>query len=135
MRLDYGLIAPRVRVLLGVSYFSADVSAEASKRFEQGLRDVVIDPTGDDTIRLGQVTWSDVTADLDLQWVLPQGRAVTMYLGAGVGAHIRHGSGPAIDGTFVHDALNTLTPGQNGTLGAEHDAKGWRYTVEARGVV
>ena len=135
MRLDYGLIAPRVRVLLGVSYYSADVSAEASKRFEQGLRDVVIDPAGDDTIRLGQVTWSDVTADLDLQWVLPQGRAVTMYLGAGVGAHIRHGSGPAIDGTFVQDALNTLTPGLNGTLGAELGAKRWRITVEARGVL
>jgi hypothetical protein len=135
MRLDYGFIAPHVRVLLGVSYYKADFSSEARARFEQRLVGVVIDPTKDDTIRLGRITWSDVTGDLDLQYVLPQGHAVTSYIGIGLGAHIRHGSGPAINGTFVQDALNSITAGLNGTIGTEFGANRWRVTLDARGVL
>ena len=101
MRLDYGFIAPRVRVLLGASYFRADFSSAARQRFEQRIRSVVTDPSRDDTISLGRMTWSDVTGDLDLQYVLPQGHAVTTYLGVGVGVHIRHGGGSAINGPFL----------------------------------
>src|SRR5205814_1414837 len=135
LRLDYGFIAPHVRVLLGVSYYKADFSSAARARFEQRLKSVVIDPSADDTIRLGPITWSDVTGDVDLQYVLPQGRAVITYLGIGLGAHIRHGSGPAINGTFVQDALNSITAGLNGTIGAEVGANRWRFTLEARGVL
>jgi hypothetical protein len=134
LRLDYGFIAPHVRVLLGVSYYKADFSSAARARFEQRLKSVVIDPSADDTIRLGRITWSDVTGDVDLQYVLPQGRAVITYLGIGLGAHIRHGSGPAINGTFVQDALNSITAGLNGTIGVEVGAKRWRVTFEGRGV-
>ncbi len=122
-------------MLLGLSYYKADFSSEARARFEQRLKGVVIDPAGDDTIRLGRITWSDVTGDVDLQYVLPQGHAVTAYLGVGLGAHIRHGSGPAINGTFVQDALNSVTAGLNGTIGAEVGAKRWRFTIDARGVL
>src|SRR6059036_3406453 len=135
MRLDYGFIAPHLRVLLGLSYYKADFSSAARARFEQRLRSVVIDPSADDTIRLGRITWSDVTGDVDLQYVLPQGRAVITYLGIGLGAHVRHGSGPAINGTFVQDALNSITAGLNGTIGAEVGANRWRFTLEARGVL
>src|SRR2546426_5423647 len=134
LRLDYGFIAPHLRVLLGLSYYKADFSSTARARFEQRLRSVVIDPSADDTIRLGRITWSDVTGDLDLQYVL-QGRAVTTYLGIGLGAHVRHGSGPAINGTFVQDALNSVTAGLNGTIGAEGGAKRWRFTPEAPGAL
>jgi hypothetical protein len=135
VRMDYGLITPHIRVLLGVSYFNADFSSTARARFEQRLKSVVVDPTGDDTINLGRITWSDVTGDVDLQYVLPQGRAVTAYMGIGIGAHIRHGSGPAINGTFVQDALNEITAGLNGTIGTEIGARHWRFTVDARGVL
>lgn len=134
-RLDYGLIAPRVRVVLGVSYFKAEFSSAAETRFEQRIRSVVRDPTHDDTISLGRITWSDLTGDLDLQYVMPQGRGVTAYMGVGLGAHVRHGSGAAIDGTFVQDALNEITAGLNGTIGAEFGAKHWRVTLDARGVL
>src|SRR2546427_861665 len=133
LRLDYGLIAPHVRLLFGLSYFKADFSAAARARFEQRLRSAVIDPSADDTIRLGRVTWSDVTGDVDLQYVLPQGRAVTAYRGIGIGAHIRHGSGPAINGTFVQDALNEITAGADGTLGTEGGAPHRRRTGHTRG--
>src|SRR5256886_11716056 len=78
---------------------------------------------------------SDVcSSDLvDLQYVLPQGRAVTTFLGIGLGAHVRHGSGPAIEGTFVQDALNSITAGLNGTIGTEGGAKSWRFVFEGRG--
>jgi hypothetical protein len=135
LRLDYGLIAPHVRVLLGLSYYKADFSSEARARFEQRLRSVVIDPTGDDTINLGRITWSDVTGDVDLQYVLPQSHTVTAYLGLGIGAHLRHGSGAAINGTFVQDALNEITAGLNGTIGTEIGAGRWRVTLEGRGVL
>ena len=135
VRMDYGLIAPHIRVLLGVSYFKADFSSTARARFEQRLKSVVVDPAGDDTINLGRITWSDVTGDVDLQYVLPQGRAVTAYMGIGIGAHIRHGSGPAINGTFVQDALNEITAGLNGTIGTEVGARHWRVTFDARGVL
>ena len=135
MRLDYGRIAPHVRVLLCVSYFKADFGSAARARFEQRLKSVVVDPSRDDTIRLGSITWSDVTGDVDLQYVLPQGHAVTAYMGIGLGAHFRHGSGAAINGTFVQDALNEITAGLNGTIGAEFGAKRWRFTLDARGVL
>ena len=135
LRLDYGLIAPHVRVLLGLSYYKAAFSSEARARFEQRLKSVVIDPSGDDTIKLGSITWSDVTGDVDLQYVLPQSRTVTAYMGVGIGAHLRHGSGAAINGTFVQDALNEITAGLNGTIGTEIGAGNWRVTVEGRGVL
>ena len=134
LRLDYGLIAPHVRVLLGVSYYKADFSSAARARFAQSL-DSIVNPGTPDAINLGRITWSDVTGDIDLQYVLPQGRSVTTYLGIGLGAHIRHGSGPAINGTFVQDALNSITAGLNGTIGAEVGAQRWRFTLEARGVL
>lgn len=135
VRLDYGFVAPKVRVLLGLSYFRADFSAAARQRFEQRLRSIVTDPSGDDVIDLGRISWSDVTGDLDLQFVAPQGHAVTAYLGLGVGIHVRNGGGPAIKGTFVEDALDEITAGLNGSFGAEVGAKRWRLTMDARGVL
>src|SRR5437773_11404417 len=58
LRLDYGFIAPHVRVLLGVWYYKPDVSVAARARFEQRVKRVLIDPSADDTIRLGRITWS-----------------------------------------------------------------------------
>ena len=135
VRVDYGRIAPHVRVLLGLSYFKADISAEARRRFEQRLQSVVIDPTGDATVRLGRITWSDLTGDMDLQYVLPQSHAWTAYMGVGLGVHLRNGSGSAINGTFVDDALDEITAGLNGTVGAEVGARHWRFTLEGRGVL
>src|SRR3989454_11883567 len=54
-------------------------------------------------------------------------------MGIGIGAHIRHGSGPAINGTFVQDALNEITAGLNGTIGTEGGARHWRGPFGARG--
>lgn len=136
LRIDYGMIAPHVRVLLGLSYFRSQFDNQARARFEQRIRQFVIDPAGDDTIRVGRIFWSDVTADLDLQYAIPQGRGIMTYIGVGTSVHLRNGSGGFIKGTFVEDALDEVSAGFNMSIGAEFSlSKAWRFTVDGRGVV
>jgi len=136
LRIDYGMIAPHVRVLLGLSYFRSQFDNQARARFEQRIRQFVIDPAGDDTIRVGRIWWSDLTADLDLQYAIPQGRGIMTYIGVGTSVHLRNGSGGFIKGTFVEDALDEVSAGFNMSVGAEFSlSKAWRFTVDGRGVV
>jgi hypothetical protein len=136
LRVDYGRIAPKVRLLLGVSYFRSEFDQQAHNRFVQRLQSIIIDPTHDDTIKIGRVTLSDVVGDVDFQFVFPQGHGVTAYLGTGVSVHARNGSGAAINGTFVKDALDVITAGLNGTMGFEFNlSPAWRFTLDGRGVL
>ena len=136
MRLDYGYIAPKIRVLLGASYFKGQLDRDTRNRFEERLRNFVIDPSGDDTIRVGRIYWSTVVIDLDLQYAIPQGRRVTTYLGLGVGVQMRNGSGTLIDDTFVEDALDQLAAAGNVSLSVETMLAGnLRWVVDARGAV
>ncbi len=136
LRIDYGRIAPRVRLLVGLSYFRSEFDQQARNRFVQRLQTIIIDPSHDDTIKIGRVTLSDVIGDVDFQFVFPQGHGVTAYLGTGVSIQVRHGSGPAINGTFVQDALDVITAGLNGTMGFEFNlSRAWRFTVDGRGVL
>lgn len=136
LRIDYGRIAPNVRLLLGVSYFRSHFDRDARDRFEQRLRGIVIDPSGDDTIRVGQIFLSDIVGDVDFQWVFPQGKTATAYLGLGASVQVRNGSGRAIDGTFVEDALDAITAGLNATMGGEFNlSPAWRFTLEGRGML
>ena len=119
LRVDYGMVAPHVRVLLGVSYSRADFDAEEIAAFESRLRGVVSDPTGDFTIDVGRVTLTDVELDLSLQYLFDGGPRFTTYLGAGVAIHVRNGTGDAIEETFVEDALDTMAAGFVASLGAQ----------------
>jgi Outer membrane protein beta-barrel domain len=135
VRMDWGRVAPHVRVLVGLSYFKGAFDRQATDELARRLRPLVSSNDPNFTINLGRITWSDLTADLDLQYVLPQGRTVTAYLGAGLGLHFMHGSGAAINGTFVQDALDGVAAGLNGTVGFEiATGSAWRFTVEGRGV-
>lgn len=119
-RLDLGQFAPRLRMLLGVSYFRSDFKSKEIAEFETALEDVVNDPTGDFTIDLGNVRWSDLALELDLQYMLtPMTSRYLPYLGIGVGMHLRNGSGDAINGTFVEDALDMLGAGVSATAGMD----------------
>jgi hypothetical protein len=119
LRVDLGQFAPRLRVLVGASYTRSDFKKDEIDKFETKLRNVVNDPTNDFTIDLGNIRWSDIALDLDLQYFLVQGRSYQPYLGAGAGMHIRNGSGRAINGTFVEDALDMLGAGVNFTAGLD----------------
>jgi hypothetical protein len=135
IRLDYGRIAPRIRMLLGLSYYRSQFTGQEIAEFEERVRGLVDDPEGNFTVDVGTIHWADLSGDLDLQYVLPQGHAVTTYLGLGLSVHLRSGSGAAINGTFLEDALDDVAAGLNGTLGVEVGAGRWCFTVEARGVV
>jgi hypothetical protein len=135
VRIDYGRIAPKVRLLLGLSYFHSRFDQQAITRFERRL-DSIVNPSRPDTINLGRISLSDLIGDVDFQLVFPQGSGVTAYVGTGVSVHVRHGSGTAINGTFVEDALDVITAGLNGTMGVEVNlAPAWRFTVDGRGML
>lgn len=118
VRVDYGWIAPRVRVLLGASYFKADFQEPEVTRFENQLCRILT-PTGGCTIDIGSIEWSDWEADIDLQYVVGMAQRVSGYFGMGVGVHLMNGSGDAIAGTFVEDALDRVDLGINLSLGTQ----------------
>ena len=135
LRVDYGRIAPKVRLLLGLSYFQSQFDQQARDRLERRL-DSLVNPSTPDSIDLGRISLSDVIGVIDFQFVFPQGHGITAYLGTGVSIHVRNGSGAAINGTFVEDALDVITAGLNGTMGFEFNlSPAWRFTVDGRGVL
>jgi len=137
-RIDWGFFAPRVRLLTGISYARSDFKGDEIARFEDRVRELVIDPSGDDTVRVGSVELAAVLLDLDLQYLLiaPPRVPVFLYAGAGLSVHFRNGRGALIDGTFVEDALDVVAAGLNGTLGLEVPVfPEVRLTLEGRGVL
>lgn len=135
IRVDYGRIAPKVRLLFGVSYFRSQFANEARDRFEARL-DSIVNPSTPDSINLGRIALSDIIGDVDFQLVFPQAHGITGYVGTGVSIHLRNGSGAAINGTFVEDALDVITAGLNATMGFEFNlSQAWRFTVDGRGML
>ena len=63
---------------------------------------------------------SDVVMSLDAQvvWRVPYG--LLTYAGVGASAHVLNGGGPAVDGTFVEDLLDSVTAGFNLHGGLEY---------------
>ena len=116
---DYGMIAPRVRVLFGINYFKGELDQNEIDDFERRLLQIIRDPTGDATVDIGGVGWSNLEATLDLQYIFPSSPRLFTYVGLGIGAHIRNGSGAAIDDTFVEDALDTITASADLSFGVE----------------
>jgi hypothetical protein len=135
IRVDYGRIAPKVRLLLGVSYFHSQFDNQARDRFERRL-DSIVNPSTPDSINLGRITISDIIGDIDFQYVFPQAHGVNAYIGTGISVHVRNGGGAAIKGTFVDDALDVITAGLNGTIGFEFNrSHSWRFTGDGRGTL
>lgn len=134
LRVDYGYIAPHLRVLFGAAYFRGNFSDREISRFEQRIAGLVTDPNGGFVVNVGQITLTDVEADLSLQYVGRVTPGLAVYGGGGVGVHVRNGSGAAIDDTFVEDALDTITAGFTGSVGVEAAVTGplW-LTADVRG--
>ena len=135
LRVDYGRIAPRVRLLLGLSYFRSQFDQQARDRFEQRL-DSIVNPGTADNIDLGRISLGDLVGDVDFQYVFPQSHGINAYIGVGMSIHARNGSGAAINGTFMEDALDVITAGLNGTMAFEFNlSPAWRFTIDGRGML
>ncbi len=136
VRFDAGFLAPRLRVLAGLSYAKSSFSGGAIARLNSQLQKLVQNPGPNTQIDVGKITLADLTADVDLQYVLPQGNRFWIYLGLGAGVHFRNGSGQGINGTFIEDALDGVAPALNGSVGIEYGlTPPWRLTLDARGML
>ncbi len=121
LQVHLGEIAPKVRFMLGASYFKADLSDEEISRLEAGILQLVDDPSGTATVDLGQVKWQDIAFAGDVQYLILGGgaRRWQPYVGGGFSFHFRNGSGDRISGTVVEDNLDQLQIGLDLTAGTD----------------
>lgn len=118
LRVDFGTIAPRVRVVVGGSYFRGDFKPERIAEWEARLQDVLVGCSCD-SVSVGTISQSNIEVFLALQYLIPPVGRLQPYGGLGFSAHIRDGDGAAIDGTFVEDALDTVAAGLDAAIGFE----------------
>jgi hypothetical protein len=126
VKFDLGFLGPGFRLVSGVSYWDSEMASEELVRFEGQLSDLIVaqggtaPPGGFD---LGQVDRQDVALALDGHYVWALPAHFFFYTGLGVSGHFLSGSGPAVDGTFVDDLLDSVSAGVNLHAGLEFAVK------------
>ena len=116
---DYGEIAPGYRVVFTATYWNSKFDRRTVRTFADSLRNVVVDPSGDDSLRFGGITVSDISLSGDLRRTLRPRSWFRPYVGGGVAMHLLNADGPLIDGTFVERAIDNLTFGFGGVAGLD----------------
>lgn len=118
---DYGELAPNLRAVFGVAYWSSRFTDGAVA----GYRDAVAAASGNDTLRVGRVRASDVALNADLLYRprLLRGMRLPLgfrpWLGAGAAVHLFDVQGTPLSGTFVERALDGVAFGAAAALGAD----------------
>lgn len=118
VRIDAGFIAPRLRTLLSAGLLMSRYAEDEITALEERLTAAVDDPTGDATVAIDSITLTNLSLDLDLQYLFLTGR-VMPYAGLGLGIHLRNAGGAAIEETIVEDALEAIVAAVNGSVGVE----------------
>jgi len=125
-RMDLGFLGPGFRVVPGITYWESNLVRSEVRKLEERLADLVVREAPPGTPRpsvsLDPVEWSDLVLSVDghFVWEIPLG--LLTYAGAGGSAHLMNGKGPAIDGTFVEDLLDSVRAGLNLHGGLEYPA-------------
>jgi opacity protein-like surface antigen len=114
---DYGYIARSWRVVFSATYWGSQFHDEVVETFEQRLREQIIDPSGDDTLELGNIDVSDIALEVDLRYTPRPNAVIRPYAGGGLGAHIVNAESPFINDTFVESALDNISAGFAGFAG------------------
>ena len=133
VRFDLGYAGPGLRIVPSVTYWNSPLEMGEVEEFADRVADLVADQTGGPppALDLGTIEYTDIAIGIDghVVWELPLD--LLTYGGLGVAAHFLNGSGPAIDGTFVEDLLDSVEPGFNLHFGMEYPVtEGSRlYTV------
>ena len=136
LRVDWGLIAPNVRLLFSGKYFSAQVNQSEIAKLETQLRNVIDDPTGVAMINIGDIEWRNLGVVSEVQYILPATRQLMFYGGVGLGVDFRNGSGPAIENTIVEDAFDTIVATGVLSVGSEFALTGeWFVTAGLTGMI
>lgn len=120
LRLDLGLIGPRVRVVPTARFWSSTLRRSEVDRLAQQII-LVCERQGDvpcpDRLDLGEVSLSDLELSIDANFMLLPDRTISPYAGISFGLHLLNGRGDFIDGTFVEDLLDTVSPGLGSMIG------------------
>jgi len=122
VRMDLGYLGPGLRIVPGLTYWKSAFKAGEIRELEDRVASLIVAQTDEPapTVDLGTIDWSDIALSLDGQivWRVPYG--VLTFVGAGAAVHLLNGDGPAINGTFVEDLLDSVTAGFNLHTGLEY---------------
>lgn len=117
---DYGEVAPHWRIIFGATYWGSRYTQAAVRRFADSLVAAVDDPTGDGTANVGEVRVSAIALTAEGRWNPRRGtRRVRPYVGGTIGAYAMNAEGRGISGTFVEDALDTVSVGLGASTGLD----------------
>jgi hypothetical protein len=122
LRFDLGYAGPGLRIVPHVSYWSSSLVSSEVTELEDRISQLIEDQTGapPSVLDLGTIDWRDVAVGVDAHIVWDSLFDLLTYGGLGVSAHVLNGRGPAIEGTFVEDALDSVTAGLNLHFGVEY---------------
>jgi len=137
VRADLGELGPNVRISPSITFWSSRIrDGELRKmedRFENACERAGTPCPG---IDLGEVKLSDLSIDVDAQFLFTTDFGIEPYAGLGAGVHLVNGRGDFIDDTFVEDVLDAITPGLNAMAGIEIPfGPALRLQAEARAVL
>lgn len=117
---EYGEIVPHWRVIFTATYWGSRYTDEVMRQFLDTLQSVIVDPSGDDTVKAGPITVSDIEVGGDLRWTPGSASAALRpWLGGGVAGHVVNAEGKLIKGTFVEHALDNIAIGVGGGAGLD----------------
>jgi hypothetical protein len=138
VRADLGMVGPNVRVSPAIRYWSSSLRQAEIERLADQIRRICERQAGAvcPAFDLGDIRRSDLEISVDGHYLFEVEFPVQPYAGAGLGLHLLNGSGEAIDGTFVEDLLDTLSPGLNLIAGLSLPlGPSLQLLTEARGVL
>jgi hypothetical protein len=123
LRVDLGYLGPNVRIRPGMVFWASDMRQGEIDRLSDQLRNVCLRqrelPSECPALDLGRIRMSDLAFNLDAQYEWTDTPLLFIpYLGAGAGIHLLNGRGTAINGTFIEDFLDSISPSINVLGGA-----------------
>jgi hypothetical protein len=118
LRVDLGNLGPNLRIRPGLSYWSSQMRQREIDRLSEQIQNVCLRQYGTLTqcppLNLGRIRMSDLSVNLDAQYEWTESPFVFIpYAGLGGGIHLLNGRGEAINGTFIEDFLDSVSPGLN----------------------
>jgi hypothetical protein len=122
MRIDMGYAGPGLRIVPNFQYWSSSLVGSEVTELEDRISQLIEQQTGSppSVLDLGTIDWRNYTIGIDAHIVWDSLFDFLTYGGLGVSAHILDGRGDAIEGTFVEDALDSVTAGLNLHFGIEY---------------
>lgn len=115
IRADMGFVGPGIRIAPAIRFWSSTVDEAEVERLADQIRRLCERQAGAvcPPFELGEIERSDLELAVDAHYLFHTGYTMQPYLGGGLGIHLLNGRGESIDGTFVEDLLDTVSPALN----------------------